>query len=150
MKTLDRNSVARMVDGATSEIIYICQTYLGRTGKMDPSAVQKIETLQEELTALICKAIESSAYDRTLENEKLVRQYIFSDTHNEEDFSDIEICCEDDLDDAVERIDTYLEAFSSEDMAALADLIRSGAKFDLTEGGWSVNGRYYPERRNCR
>lgn len=96
--------------------------------------------------AALCSAASKDVEDvEFLKNEHLVRRYILSDTHREEDFSDIEICCVEDLDDAVDRINEYLDAFSPEEMAALAELIRSGAEFELVEGGWLVDGKYYPE-----
>lgn len=147
MKTLDRNNVSRMINGSISKWLYICQQHVNATGDIAPHEQMRLDELQKELVDLICRVVEAARIPDPEDDESVVRKYIFSDTHHEEDFSDIEICCEADFDDAAARIDEYLDAFSPEEMKALADLIRSGAEFDLIEGGWSVGGKFYPKRK---
>ena len=147
MKTLDRNNVSRMINGSISEWLYICQQHVNATGDIAPHEQMRLDELQEELVDLICRVVEAARIPDPEDDASVVRKYIFSDTHHEEDFSDIEICCEEDFEDAAARIDEYLDAFSPEEMKALADLIRSGAEFDLVEGGWSVDGEFFPKRK---
>ena len=69
--------------------------------------------------------------------EKL-REFIYDDYHRLEDFSDIEVCCEDDLEIAEDRVDNALDnLITTDDIIQMyketkdysIDLIKWGSKY---------------------
>ena len=59
-KRLDPENVDRMVSGSISEMLYVCQTYVGAAGDISPEDEIRLGELQKELTDLICMVVGSA------------------------------------------------------------------------------------------
>lgn len=57
------------------------------------------------------------------EMEQKVRNYITSDIHKLEDYSDVEICCEADREDALRLIDERIEHLTDLDLKVFCNAI---------------------------
>ena len=57
------------------------------------------------------------------EMEQKVKDYILSDDHNLEDYSDIEICCIGDYDDAYEEMETRIKYSTDEELEDFCNAI---------------------------
>ena len=57
-KRLDPENVERMVSGSISEMLYVCQTYVGAAGDISPEDEIRLGELQKELTDMICRIVE--------------------------------------------------------------------------------------------
>ena len=66
--------------------------------------------------------------------EQKVRAYIMSDIHKLEDYSDIEICCMTDNEDAVKLMDERIENSSIRDLKSFCRAIDKGTVNYMTHG----------------
>lgn len=57
------------------------------------------------------------------EMEQNVKEYITSDTHKLEDYSDIEICCDADYNDAYEKMETRIKCSTDEELEDFCNAI---------------------------
>lgn len=68
------------------------------------------------------------------EMEQKVKDYITSDTHKLEDYSDIEICCEADREDALRLMDERVENSTDEELEAFCKAIDTHTVDYMTHG----------------
>jgi hypothetical protein len=68
------------------------------------------------------------------EMKKKVMNYVLSDQHKIEDYSDIEICCEEDIDNALLQVELKLTTSSDEELKELCDAIDSDTVDYLKHG----------------
>lgn len=68
------------------------------------------------------------------EMQEKALKYILSDQHKIEDYSDIEICCEEDINNALLQVGLKLTTSSDEELKELCDAIDSDAVDYLKHG----------------
>ena len=68
------------------------------------------------------------------EMEQKIKEYVTSDTHKLEDYSDIEICCEDDYCEALELMDKRIRNSSDEELECFCKAIDNDTVDYMTHG----------------
>ena len=68
------------------------------------------------------------------EMEMKVKDYITTSTHRLEDYSDIEICCEADRENALRLMDERVEHSTDEELKAFCEAIDTGTVDYMTHG----------------
>lgn len=68
------------------------------------------------------------------EMEKKVKEYVTSDTHNLEDYSDIEICCISDYADAIMLMDKRIKRSTDEELECFCKAIDTDTVDYMTHG----------------
>ena len=66
--------------------------------------------------------------------EHKVKEYVTGDTHRLEDYSNIEICCEADREDALRLMDERVENSTYEELKAFCEAINKGTVDYMTHG----------------
>lgn len=106
----------------------------------------KSTCIASEMAEFLDFAVKEYHEPSAAEAKDAVIEFIADDEHRTENFSDIEICSDEDYHKAWEIIDKTLDAYSDEDMIALYKAIREyGDYLELIEGGWKTDEGYFPK-----